>query len=390
MIIFRNRLFNTHTHTHTHTQRISSRLRRFLPALALTACVAVLLTVPAGAATPRELADEYCFHTNAAWCEDNDGDGTRESAPQLHPLFTEEGIEHLRERGRYYDPNDVVESDPAPTPTPTATPVPTPAPTAAPTAAPTPAPSTVSVSNLDETSGSTLIIGNDGGGTNYQSANGFITGSNSYTLVSVSAAFRAQAGSPGDISVAVHAESGGNPEASPQVTLTGSNPTTAGTYPYTCPANGNCYLAASSTYFLVISAPNASGAVHYYRWNYTTSGDETTEPSGDGWSIENDLKSKSTGNWTDISGNVGMFKVEATVANTASVGLTATVANSQVVLTLSNGPANWWFKIDTAGTCTAASGTTVSGIGGYTGPHTVTAYSNDTCTTEIASASFTV
>ena len=171
--------------------------------------------------------------------------------------------------------------------------------------------------------------------------------------------------------MAVHAESGGDPEASPQVTLTGSNPTTAGTYAYTCPANGNCYLAASSTYFLVISAPNASGNNSYYPWNYTTSGAETTAPSGNGWSIENDLKAKQDqGNWADTSGNVGMFKVEATVANTASVGLTATVGSGQVTLTLSNGPANWWFKIDTAGTCTAASGTTVSGIGGYTGRHT--------------------
>ena len=75
------------------------------------------------------------------------------------------------------------------------------------------------------------------------------------------------------------------------------------------------------------------------------------------------------------------------------MGLTATVSNSLVVLTLTNGPANWWFRIDTLGTCTAASGTThppTGGIGGYTGYHTVTAYSNDTCTNQIASTSFTV
>ena len=106
------------------------RFRLLSSTLALTACAVVLLAVTASAATPRELADEYCFHTNAAWCIDKDGDGTRESAPQLHPRFTEEGIEHLREKGRYFDPYDVYEPDPTPTPTPVPTPVPTAAPTA--------------------------------------------------------------------------------------------------------------------------------------------------------------------------------------------------------------------------------------------------------------------
>ena len=194
--------------------------------------------------------------------------------------------------------------------------------------------------------------------------------------------------------MAVHAASGGKPVDTAQVTLTGSNPTTAGTYPYTCPANGNCYLAASSTYFLVISAPNASGALNQYEWRFTNSGSETAVPSDNGWSIENDRQHKQgTGDWQTTSGNTLMFKVAVTVANTASVGLTATVAGGQVTLTLANGPASWWFKIDTAGVCTAASGTrypATGGIGGYTGPHTVQAYSNDTCSTEIASASFTV
>ena len=108
------------------------RFRLLSAALALAACALIVLAVTASAATPRELADEYCFHTNAMWCIDKDGDGTRESAPQLHPRFTEEGIEHLREHGRYFDPNDVDEPDPTPTPTPT--PVPIAAPTAAPTA----------------------------------------------------------------------------------------------------------------------------------------------------------------------------------------------------------------------------------------------------------------
>ena len=122
----------------------SPRLRRILPALALVTCTAALLTLAVSAATPRELADEYCFHTNATWCVDTDGDGTRESAPQLHPLFTEEGIEHLREKGRYFDPNDVVEYES------TSTPTPTPAPTAAPAVLPTPPPGSPSAALTED------------------------------------------------------------------------------------------------------------------------------------------------------------------------------------------------------------------------------------------------
>ena len=59
-------------------------------------------------------------------------------------------------------------------------------------------------------------------------------------------------------------------------------------------------------------------------------------------------------------------------------------------LTLTDGPNDWWFKIGN-GSCTAASGATVSDIKGYrVGTHAVKAYSNDGCTAEIASASFTI
>ena len=59
-------------------------------------------------------------------------------------------------------------------------------------------------------------------------------------------------------------------------------------------------------------------------------------------------------------------------------------------LTLTNGPSNWWFRINSWGTCTAAPGNTVSGIAGYKpGTHPVSAYSDSGCNYHVASSSFT-
>ena len=75
-----------------------------------------------------------------------------------------------------------------------------------------------------------------------------------------------------------------------------------------------------------------------------------------------------------------------------SASLTATVNNDRSVdLDLSNGPADWWFRINSWGTCTAVSGTSVNGIQGYKpGTHSVTAYSDNDCDTQLAETSFTI
>ena len=64
-----------------------------------------------------------------------------------------------------------------------------------------------------------------------------------------------------------------------------------------------------------------------------------------------------------------------------SASLTATVnGDKSVDLNLSNGPADWWFRINSWGSCTAVSGTSVNGIQGYKpGTHSVTAYSDSDC-----------
>ena len=72
--------------------------------------------------------------------------------------------------------------------------------------------------------------------------------------------------------------------------------------------------------------------------------------------------------------------------------LTATVNNDRSVdLNLSNGPSNWWFRINSWGTCTAAPGTTVSNIQGYQpGTHAVAAYSDNGCKYHVAATTFTL
>ena len=74
-----------------------------------------------------------------------------------------------------------------------------------------------------------------------------------------------------------------------------------------------------------------------------------------------------------------------------TITLATTVNNDRSVdLTLTGGPSNWWFKIGW-GTCTAATGTTVSGIQGYkAGTHSVAAYSDSGCNYHVASSSFTI
>ena len=75
-----------------------------------------------------------------------------------------------------------------------------------------------------------------------------------------------------------------------------------------------------------------------------------------------------------------------------SPSLSATVSSDRAVtLTISNHSESWWFKIENWGTCTAASGTTVSNIRGYkAGTYSVWAYSDSNCGTQIASTSFTI
>ena len=150
------------------------------------------------------------------------------------------------------------------------------------------------VGNLDETVSASCAVGHVTDAN--QCAVAFTTGARSggYTLASITAGFNVREGSPGDlpniasITVAIHAAdttNSSNPASSALVTLSGSDPDTAGLYTYTCSGNG-CDLSASTTYFVVMSTTDTSG-LRWYVLRTTPSDVETAHPAANGWSIAN-------------------------------------------------------------------------------------------------------
>ena len=252
----------------------------------------------------------------------------------------------------------------------------------------------VSVSNLDENSAAACTFGNlsDFFTLARKCGIGFTTGNatNGYTLHSVTTKFGNKSGTPTGFTVALHEASGNEPasNAISNATLSGNSPETAGEYTYNCSGSG-CQLAKDTTYYVVLSTSDTSGA-NVYRLETTASTNETRTPSDNGWLIANQGMNHDFGNntneWYDAT-KANKMKVSATVNAT----LTATVSSGKVTLTLTNGPSDWWFKIGGTGSCTAASGSTVPNIGGYAGgPHSVKAYSDDACSKELAATTFTL
>ena len=172
------------------------------------------------------------------------------------------------------------------------------------------------VGNLDEVpaAGVTCQFGAIGGA-NTLCAVAFTTGAQSggYTLKNVSGNFAAKYGTPSPVSVAIHAadsNNSSNPASSATVTLSGSDPDTAGLYTYTCSGSG-CDLSASTTYFVVLSTPDTAG-LNRYSINATASGAETAHPATNGWSIADSGLVKSGANaWASTGSYVPMLHVAA-------------------------------------------------------------------------------
>ncbi len=137
----------------------------------------------------------------------------------------------------------------------------------------------VLVSNLAETTNSVNTVGSVGGTNQFQYAVPFTTGANGagYSLANVTLDLADANGTPSNFQVELFSSGGGDPNASLLVLAGNSNPATAGQYSY----GGTFSLAPNTSYFVVASA-GAVGGVNNYRWNNTSS---TNESSPDGWTI---------------------------------------------------------------------------------------------------------
>ena len=264
----------------------------------------------------------------------------------------------------------------------------------------------LTVSNLDETTsanppnkpinwiGGGLLRGN--------LINSFITGSNGggYTLESVTVDFAATTGSPGALTVAIHEHnyadlSLNEPTNTVVATLSGSNPSTAGEYTYTC--SGSCSLSPGTKYWLVMYSASGNYTTDLYTLKWTASDSETNTPSSAGWSIGDKARNGagspfSQVSWSDVSPADSIaFSVTAKSNPTlAASSVTATTAT----LTLTHYSGAWWLKRTTPAdtTCKSKGTTATESLTTLTSgtSYTYKAYSKDSCADadEIATVTF--
>ena len=247
--------------------------------------------------------------------------------------------------------------------------------------------SAVTVSNLGETGSGVLNIGSYGGAL-YDGAQAFTTGSNGggYTLSSITIAADAKVLNPANFVVKLHAATSTGKGAE-LASLSGSNPNENKNYTYACSGSG-CALAANTTYYVFMEAPNSPSLSNYYAIWTTSSDNETQEPSSNGWSIANNGLKNGAAN--------GALSSRIKVTALLRPSLTASsITQTTATLTLAGPVANWWLKetSPSTGTCTAGESDfshTLSSLSGGTS-YTYKAYSASGCATadEIASVTFT-
>ena len=252
----------------------------------------------------------------------------------------------------------------------------------------------VTVSNFDEAAYqyNTTVSGNK------RSAVGFTTGSavGGYTLAEITAKFRVKIdpnNALGDIVATLHAvranNSGDNmaPASTTRATLSGVNPDTAGDYTYTC-AGAGCALAPSTTYFVQFIATAGAQNTERYRWYGTLSDDQTTVPSGNGWTLADETDSGDRNTYNFSLTDTAYLKVAATVNPGLAVSdITATTAT----LTLSDYNPAWWYQGSQSGAACQSAGTaataSLANLPSGTS-YTYTAYRDSGCVTAVDLVTF--
>ena len=204
----------------------------------------------------------------------------------------------------------------------TATPTPTITPT--PTNTPTPTPIAISVSNLVNTDGGHAVIRNG-----RKVAIAFTTGNgNDYRMGSITARFRDADSNAAGFSATLNEASGSNP-GTQKASLSGSAPTTADDYTYTCSGAG-CALSKNTTYLIQFHGTGSGN----YKIATTTDTSEIKDPSTNGWSIADQSRRLINNQW--YAGlEIPYLKVSATTStrppNTPTPTITPTPSNTPTI-----------------------------------------------------------
>ena len=158
-------------------------------------------------------------------------------------------------------------------------------------------------------------------------------------------------------------------------------------YVFNC--SSGCQLSANTSYFIVLTGGSAS---HF--WGQNTSGTETNTPADAGWSIA-DVAKYSNGTGTDgpwVNENPAVAKLMKVTWAVPPTLTASSVETTSATLTIANYSENWYYKYTapTGGQCSSSpvSGTskTLSGLNTGT-TYTFKAYSDSTCSNEVATAS---
>jgi hypothetical protein len=135
----------------------------------------------------------------------------------------------------------------------------------------------------------------------------FTTGNTAASLSVVSVSLASANGSGGHFNLSLYSDAGGSPGSSLAALSGNDSPTSAGTYTYT--NTSPLVLSADTTYWIVASSPDATGATAF-QWNLTFS---AALDAGSMWTTGGG-KYNSGGGWNSSGGGVYQ-QFSVTVAN---------------------------------------------------------------------------
>ena len=156
---------------------------------------------------------------------------------------------------------------------------------------------------------------------------------------------------------------------------------------YTCSGSG-CALDPNTQYFIFVESTGGNAGI----LRATSDDAEALQPTGNGWSIANDVRAQDQG-WGHWSNGVSL-KISVTAVPQPGIAASSVTATT-ATLTLNGHVGDWWLKRATpsGGTCTAGEADFSHDLSSLTPgtDYTYKAYSDSACSTgkQIASGTFT-